>query len=67
MDLERIYNKLDSMDIKLDGHLERIAKLEIQQEEMAGKIKIAFSLIVAGISASVTAALNWILGLFPSN
>lgn len=66
MDLERIYNKLDGIENKLDGHLERIAVLEVKHEEMSGRIKILVSLVIAGVSAAATAGIKWIIGLFPS-
>lgn len=61
--LERILDKLDSIEGKLDGHLERIAKLEERQDAHDGKIKLMLSFVIAGASAAVTAAVQWVRGL----
>lgn len=62
MDIERVYNKLDRIDNKLDTHLERITVLEAKQESASGRIKILFSLLISGVSAASAIAMKYFLG-----
>ena len=63
MDLqERILNKLDEIDNKLDSHVERIVKVEEKQASISGQIKWAFSLILAGITATIGAVIDYFKG-----
>lgn len=51
---DRIDNKLDAIDAKLDAHLERIVKNEAQIQSMQGYMKFGASAILAAISALIT-------------
>lgn len=63
MDLqERILNKLDDIDNKLDNHIERIIKVEEKQQSISGQIKLVFSLILAGITATIGAVVDYFKG-----
>lgn len=60
--IDRVNAQLDKMDGKLDNHLERVAKLEVQVENNKGNIRILFSLILTGVTVVVTAVINYITG-----
>jgi hypothetical protein len=67
--LERIETKLDKLDEKLDVHLERIAKLEIQVDEhektierSRGWIKAIVLLTLGGVSSILIAACKMFFG-----
>lgn len=63
MDLqERILDKLDEIDSKLDNHIERIVTVEEQQKSISGQIKLVFSLILAGITATIGAVIDYFKG-----
>jgi len=54
MDVEKLYNKLDKIDEKLDVHMlkveKRVSTLEEQYRSVRGYMRIAFSLIVSVIT-----------------
>lgn len=56
-DFDKMYQKLDKIDDKLDSVVERITVTETQNHSMSGQIKLIFTLIVAAIT-SVFAALS---------
>lgn len=60
--LERILDKLESMDQKLDRVAEKVAAHEEKNKSMQGQIKLLFSLLLAGVSSAAAAAWNWIIG-----
>jgi hypothetical protein len=58
--LERILDKLDRIDEKLDGQVERIAKVEEKSQANAGWIKILLTGIItltAGLISTIIARL----------
>lgn len=55
---DRIDERLDRMEAKLDNHLERVAKSEEAISNMRGQIKWALSAVLAIFSAAIAALFN---------
>ena len=53
MDDKRLWEKLDSIDTKLDSVSERLVRTETKQQSMAGQIKWLFSAVLAAISGAI--------------
>lgn len=51
--LDRIENKVDEMDRKLDDHLERLSKAESSIEWLKGHVKITVTLIMTALMSAV--------------
>lgn len=62
MDLGDIDRRLERIEDKLDSHLDRVSRVEEAVSGMRGNVRILFSLVLAGISAVVTAIAHSILG-----
>lgn len=59
---DRIENKLDQINIKLDNHLERLSHAEEAIIWMKGHIKIVTTLAITVIGLIVTAMMQFIGG-----
>jgi len=57
VDFERIYDKLESIDNKLDGHMlsmeNRVTGLEEKHNGLAGHVRIILGLIISGVTALI--------------
>ncbi len=69
MDLDQIFatlnkmdNKLDNLDFKLDTHGERISAVEVQSANNAGMIKIALTGIVTIVTSVIVYSWNSVFG-----
>lgn len=47
----RIEEQLNKVDVKLDSHLERIAKAEVSISWLRGAVKIGASILLAAVSS----------------
>lgn len=56
---KRILDKLDNIEEKLDHYTERLVRVESNQETISGQVKWAFSLILAGITATFGVVLDY--------
>lgn len=51
---DRVDSKLDKQELKLDNHLERIAKVETTIKHQQGFIRAIVAIVVASIGSLVT-------------
>ena len=55
---EKIYNKIEKMDEKLDSYIKemenRVTKVEARVETAQGFIKVSLTLLISAIGATVT-------------
>ncbi len=56
--IDRIENKLDVIDVKLDDHLERLSKAEESIEFLKGHVKITITLGIAILGSALTYIIN---------
>lgn len=54
MDLQEIKSQLNRIEDKLDSHVERIVKVEVEMHGVKGFIKTGLGLIIAAISGLVS-------------
>lgn len=45
-DFDKVHTKLDTIDVKLDDHLERISKTEADIHWLKGHVKIVTTLVI---------------------
>jgi hypothetical protein len=62
--LERILDKLDKIDEKIDGHTERIAKVEEKSSANAGWIKVLLTGIITLAVGLVTTVVSRLFKTF---
>ena len=62
-DLQRIFDKLDSIENKLNNHLERIAKAETKIDEVQDKQKGFIKVVVSTVGATVVGSISIIIFL----
>jgi hypothetical protein len=55
MDTNRIYDKLESIETKLDGYSERLVRVETKQQSVSGQIRLIIALVLGAISSAITA------------
>jgi hypothetical protein len=55
VDLDQIYRKLNTIEHKLDKHLERLAKVEVRVDWASSKGNVAITLLVAVATGAVLA------------
>lgn len=48
-ELDRIHRKLDKLDVKLDGHIDRIARVETHQKGLATILAIFLTTALGGL------------------
>jgi hypothetical protein len=61
-EFELINSKLDKIDLKLDNHLERIAKVEERTESNSGWVKILFSALITLVVGMVGILVKFLKG-----
>jgi hypothetical protein len=53
-ELDRIHQKLDKLDVKLDGHIDRIARVETHQRGMATVLTLLMTSAIGVIAKMFT-------------
>lgn len=58
---DTIEAKLDKIDGKLDNHMDRLARIEVENNHHAGQIKMIISAAIAIITSIAAAAVKYLI------
>lgn len=58
---DMIESKLDRIDLKLDSHMERLTRIEVETAHNRGHIKMIISVTGAVVMALITGAIKYLM------